>query len=572
MFQTESSENRSVPTGLFACGYFLAISVLGGLIVVSYVDANPTPAVSLANQILWWMVGAGLIVGAFAAWEVETESLPGPISVAKSIVLLEVCIVCGLLSARMLLGSWIVTIEGDPNPGRLYLVSYVLPSTESIVAATAYVGVSYGLLMILPMLRQQSPALKALVPVLAVSGLIMIGYHTLNAYSLKADQPVAGAIASQVHSQPVEDRAKSLEADCDAGNARACSDLIGVEWHRSREEGELKVYTRLCKRSPPMEFPPCVELATILSHKTSQEDAIDQVCAMNVDGCKAVAEAFEARYTMGYAQRAHQVVCSQQSGDDSCRRAKELEALVEMELKAPVQPTGDGAFCDSEPKSCLGLATQAMKDGRIDYARWLTFTSCKANKLVLDNCSSWLEVSRRSTYFTETLNHLLEERALKAPIDNPKAIASVVEQRCIKKDGMSCFFKAVLAEIDHPNDVEGTRKVYQRSCDLEYLRGCTNALSISTRHPGDGMPLPSDAEQRFSTLCLELNEAEACGQLATLAVEQFEWKLAHRQAADRAGMRVLLEQSCQREVAARLGDKDACRHFNRLKRGSILTG
>ena len=321
-----------------------------------------------------------------------------------------------------------------------------------------------------------------------------------------------------------------------------------------------------------MEFPPCEQLVEILSHSVSREEAIDQVCALSVEGCTSVAHTFEGQYTMIYAQHAHRVVCGTQPENDSCRRMQELALLVEPELVAPPQPTGGGPFCDDDPTSCLDLAGGLVKEGRYEHAAWLYYTWCKSHKSPLEDCGTWLQLARWRTYFSEAVKHLLETKALKASVDNPRTIRPLIEATCAKGDGMSCFFLAVLTEIAQPKDVEATRKVYKRACDLGYVRGCTNALSISSRHPGEGMPLPSDAEQRYSVLCFERNEAESCGQLAILSVQQFEWKGAHRQEVDRAGMRTLLEQTCQREVAARLGDKDACRQFNRLKRGSSLTG
>ncbi len=570
MLQSESSEKATVPTGMLAFCYCIAIGWLGWLIISNYVDAQPGNAVAVANQALWWMIAAGMVAGALAAWQVEADTLPGPMRVVTSIVLLEVGVVCGLLSAPLLLRSWVFTVDGEASSGRVYFAWHFLPSSEAIAASSAYVGVSYALLLLLPMLRRQAAALHVLLPLVAAAGLITIGYCNWVAFTLHADRPVAGAIVSQVHSQEPEERGKSVARDCEGGNGKACLDWVFAERRTHGEEGEQRVYTQLCQRNAQMEFPPCVELAAMLSHKTTQEAAIDQVCALHVDGCKAVAQAFEARYTMGYAQRAHQAVCTQRPGDESCQRAQELDAFVEQELMAPVQPAGDGPFCDFEPKSCLRLITDAMHDGNFAHASWLAFTYCRSQKSELDSCGTWLDVARRRTYFAETVTHLVEAHALKAPVDDPKAIASLVTQRCGKKDGMSCFFQAVLEEIDHPKEVERARTWYQRACDLGYVRGCTNALSISTRHPGEGLPLPSDAEPRFTALCFDRNEAEACGQLAVLAADQFTWRGVRREPVDRPAVRKLLEDTCQREVAARLGDKDACRTYVRMKRVSTL--
>lgn len=566
MFFSSSSDKASFPTWFLGFCYCVALFGICALIKMLYADANPAVAVGVANQLIWWMVGSGMIAGALAAWQVNAETLPGPLGIIKSLLILGVFILSGLLSAPFLLRSWVLTVEGDPESGRFYLAFHFLPSPESVLAAMVYLGVSYLLVLVLPLLCSYARFFKVLAPVVLLSGVTIMGSEIVGSWLAKQDLPTPGPIRTEVRAQTEEEQRKWLELDCDAGNGKACLNLVFAERRHAGEEGERNVYTKVCQRNIQMEFPPCPQLVEILSHTISREAAIDQVCSLNLDGCEAVGKELEAQYTMLYAQRAYRFVCGKQPESESCQRARELDALLEPELITPPQPTEDGPFCDYDPKSCLGPAMELVKEGRYDHAAWLYYTWCKSNKYPLEDCGMWLQLARWRTYFAEELNHLLAVKALKAPVDNPIQIKTLIDRLCMKGDGKSCFFSAALKEIANPKDIETNRKMYQRACELGDVRGCTNALSISSRHPGEGMPLPLDADTRYRKLCFDQGEVEACSELADLSVKRFESTLGPEREQDRPRVRVLLEQTCQREVAARLGNKNACRQFNRLKR------
>lgn len=68
MFFSESSKGTSLPTGFLAFCYGVALIGICAQINRLYVDANPMPAITVADDILQWMVGSAMVAGALAAW------------------------------------------------------------------------------------------------------------------------------------------------------------------------------------------------------------------------------------------------------------------------------------------------------------------------------------------------------------------------------------------------------------------------------------------------------------------------------------------------------------------------
>lgn len=362
-----------------------------------------------------------------------------------------------------------------------------------------------------------------------------------------------------------EEHAIRLLRDCDDSNGKACLDLLFLERRIHKEEGERKAYTRMCERNVQMEFPPCVELMSLLSHSMPREAAIDEVCHLSLVACGTLAEFFEDNRTARYAFHAHRLVCQKDPHSPSCARMPEVEPLIEPELTPPDTALPQAQSCDSDPNKCFEVARILALHGYYAeaapaYAQW-----CRFNKHPLEDCGKWLELARWRTSFDQVLLHLEQRHSLQKPIGNAKELYPIVERTCSSGDGKSCFFLAMLVEIDHPTDIEGARQIYQRACDLGHQPGCTNALSIFSRQRTASLP-PADADLRYTTLCFERDEAEACSELGHLASRTFESAGASERQQERPRIQELLNQTCQREVLARLANKVACREWQRLKR------
>lgn len=366
-----------------------------------------------------------------------------------------------------------------------------------------------------------------------------------------------------------EEHAIRLQRDCDDGNGKACLDLVFLERRMHKEEGEQKVYTRMCERNVQMEFPPCIELMSLLSHSIPREAAIDEVCRLSLIGCETLARFFEDNQTARYAFHAHRLVCQRDLHSPSCSRMSEVESLIEPELAPPETTLPQVQSCNSNPNKCFeGARILALQgyyaEAAPAYAQW-----CRFRKYSLEDCNMWLELAHWRTSFDQVLSHLEQRHALKGPIGNAKDLYPTVKQNCSSGDGQSCFFLAILVEIDYPTDFEEARQIYQNACDLGHQPGCTNALSIFRRHRTDSL-LPADADLRYTTLCFNRDEAEACSELGLLASKKFESVGVAERQQERPRIQELLSQTCQREVRARLANKVACREWQRLKRIHIL--
>lgn len=434
-------------------------------------------------------------------------------------------------------------------------------------------------------LRNNSQSFRLLVLVVLIGGLTILGtkmvrdrpanQHDTIKTSV-AEIPVVPLSTPELDTYPYrkpaatqEEHAIRLQRDCDDGNGKACLDLVLLERRMHKEEGERRVYTRICERNVRMEFPPCVELMSLLSHSMPREAAIEEVCRLSLVACGTLAEFFEDNRTARYAFHAHRLVCQKDPHSSSCARMPEVESLVEPELAPPDTALSQAQSCDSDPNRCFERARVLALHGYYAeaapaYAAW-----CRFRKHPLEDCSMWLELARWRTSLDQVLRHLEQRHALNRPIGNAKELYPIVERTCSSGDGKSCFFLALLVEIDHPTQVEEAQKIYQRACDLGHQPGCTNTMSIFSRQRPASL-LPADTDIRYTTLCFERDEAEACSELGRLASRKFESAGSSERQQERPRIQELLNQTCHREVRARLANKVACREWQRLKRIQIL--
>lgn len=518
-----------------------------------------------------WMLACALVAGSVISFRRHEGPPSRAREIMKSASAMTIVLILGLLASPVLptilfLLAPEALLTSSRPAAFIYFARTVLPSSEWMLITMLFVLVSYLLLWMLPRFHHCTQPLRS-VPLLLLfvgGGIIAIDIGSTTHSILTSRSAVAPA--SAVRPANAAEEQKWLETDCEAGNPKACEDLLYIVRHRAGPQARRETYVKVCRRGVPMASDPCVSLFTIDATSGTREQAIETVCGISFEGCLSVGKFLEDELNYGSAAYAYRLACTKKPGSEACPHAKELGSYAEAdELVAPSSAPQDGPFCDYTPKQCFSMADTLVKEGRFSQAAWLYQTGCRHNKYPLDHCWPWLRFARLRTYFVAETQHLTELKALASPLEDHARLKPLVDQACKRGDGMSCFYAGVMKELRDPADVEGAKGIYAQACRLSFALGCTNALAVSTRHPGDVVPLPQDAEPHYAELCMDRNEVEACSELAKRMVNQFERKQIPERDKERERLRAFLEQACRKEIGAMFGYKLACSQLNRLK-------